>query len=75
MNQSTSLKSLQGSVAFKRTPAMVSSFAMAFNKENQSLTQNFKPNFKAFKKRENGVNPIINVNTTRNTTFANCFNK
>ena len=75
VNQSTSLKSIQGSLAFKRMPAMVSSFAMAFNKENQSLTQNFKPNFKAFQKRENGVNPIININTTGKTTFANCLNK
>lgn len=77
VQQSMSLKSLQGSAAFKRPPSMVSSFAMAFNKENQSLSQNFKNTFKAFKKRDNGNNPVVNLNATRNNavTFANCLTK
>jgi hypothetical protein len=72
VHQSTALKSMQSSVAFKRPPAMVSSFAVAFNKENQSINERFKPTLKAFKKATNTSNPIIDLNTTRPNTFANC---
>lgn len=58
-------QSLEGSIAFKRTPSLINSFAFALNKENQMLNQQFRPCFKAIRKGKEA--------SSRPASFADCL--
>ena len=72
LTESLTFKQVQNSINLKRSSNMASSFALAFNKENQGLNQH-RPVLKTFKKVTGGANSVIDLQSLRPTTFSNCL--
>jgi hypothetical protein len=73
--KSLTFRQVQTSLQFKKEGQghMMSSFAQAFNKENQQLNLQFKPSLKNFKKQPLGAGDQGNARMA--PTFSNCLKK
>lgn len=73
--KSLTFRQVQTSLQFKKEGQghMMSSFAQAFNKENQQMNLQFKPSLKNFKKQPLGAGEQGNARMA--PTFSNCLKK